>query len=113
MHSSYILKIRGGGHAMQPGFSSTKGIHISMACFDKIQYDRKSTIVKVGAGCLWDQVYWKMAPYKRNIIGGASRDGVGVAGWLLGGGYSLKSNVYGLGIDNIERIEIVTPDGRV
>jgi FAD/FMN-containing dehydrogenase len=98
---------------MAPTFSSTSGIQIYMARFSQVRYDQKTKLVELGAGCLWDQVYIKLAPFGRNVIGGASSDGVGVGGWLLGGGYSLKSNRYGLGIDNIVSYEIVTPDGRV
>ena len=98
---------------MAPTFSSTTGIQISMARFSQVLYDEQKELVKVDAGCLWDQVYSKLAPYNRNVIGGASSEGVGVGGWLLGGGYSLKSNRYGLGIDNVVQYEVVTPDGRV
>jgi FAD/FMN-containing dehydrogenase len=38
---------------------------------------------------------------------------VGVAGWLLGGGYSLKSNQYCLGIDNVTEYEVVVPNGEI
>ncbi|KAI0634379.1 hypothetical protein C8Q77DRAFT_1072982 [Trametes polyzona] len=105
--------VKGGGHAMVPGSSSTTGILISMARLDTIEYDPSTQLVKVGAGCLWDAVYAKMYPYRRNVIGGSASQGVGVAGWMLGGGYSLKSSQYGLGIDNVVEFEVVVPDGRV
>ncbi|KZV80379.1 FAD-binding domain-containing protein [Exidia glandulosa HHB12029] len=105
--------IKGGGHGMAPGMSSTTGIHISMGRFVKVEYDTKSEQVTIGAGCLWDRVYSALAATGRNVIGGAANDGVGVGGWLLGGGYSLKSNKYGLGIDNIVAMQVVTPDGNV
>lgn len=86
-----------------------------MSRFDEVFYDKDTTNVEVGAGCLWDQVYSTLADQEeqRNVIGGSATQGVGVAGWLLGGGYSLKSNRYGLGIDNIVEYEIVLPEGRV
>ena len=98
---------------MAPGYSSTTGIHISMSRFQSVTYSEKTQLVSVGAGCLWDQVYTELAPLGRNVVGGAASQGVGVAGWLLGGGYSLKSNRYGLGIDNIVEFEIVLPNGSV
>lgn len=97
---------------MAPGLSSTTEIHISMTRFSKIRYNSQTQLVEIGSGCLWDQVYSELGPVGRNVVGGASADGVGVGGWLLGGGYSLKSNRHGLGIDNVVEIEIVTPDGR-
>ena len=100
---------------MRPNDSCTNGIQISMARFSDIVINHEDSTVEVGAGCLWDQVYNKLARHGKglNIIGGAAREGVGVAGWLLGGGYSLKSNRYGLGIDNIAAYEVVTPNGQI
>jgi FAD/FMN-containing dehydrogenase len=47
-----------------------------------------------------------------NVVGGRV-SGVGVAGFTLGGGYSWKTNQYGLTIDNIESFELVRPDGTI
>lgn len=65
----------------------------------------------VGAGCAFDEIYKFIRPKNSNIVGGGGS--VGVAGWLMGGGYSLKTNQYGLGIDNLVQAEIVLPEGRV
>ncbi|KAG7094348.1 hypothetical protein E1B28_007948 [Marasmius oreades] len=105
--------VKGGGHGMAPGYSSTTGILISMIHFSKVKYNPQTQLVEIGSGCLWDQVYSVLASTGRNIVGGSSsNDGVGVGGWMLGGGYSLKSNRHGLGTDNLDSIGIVTPDGR-
>ena len=110
---SPVKQVRGGGHSMVPNFSSTKGIQIAMSHFNDITYDASTQTVDVGAGCLWDEVYPFMAPLGRNVVGGYAAEGVGVGGWLLGGGYSLKSNQFGLGIDNIVKYEVVLTNGRV
>ena len=68
--------------------------------------------VNVGAGCLWEEVYQKLLELgcQRGVVDPLEGD-IGVAGYLLGGGYSLKTNQFGLGIDNITAIQIVLPDG--
>ncbi|KAG8780057.1 hypothetical protein FRC19_007956 [Serendipita sp. 401] len=104
--------IKGGGHATNPKFSSTTGIQLYMS-FDKVKYRSSDKTLSVGSGCLWDQVYREILTQKRYVIGGSAREGVGVAGWLLGGGYSLYSNQYGLGIDNIVEFEVVLPSGDI
>ncbi|KAG8838681.1 hypothetical protein FRB91_007471 [Serendipita sp. 411] len=81
--------------------------------FDKVKYRSSDKTLSVGSGCLWDQVYREILTQKRYVIGGSAREGVGVAGWLLGGGYSLYSNQYGLGIDNIVEFEVVLPNGDI
>jgi FAD/FMN-containing dehydrogenase len=82
-----------------------------MARLNQVKYNEKEETVEVGAGCLFCEVYNHILPLGRNIVGGVSIPGVGVGGWLQGGGYSLKTNQYGLGIDNIKEIQIVLPKG--
>ncbi|KAH9924785.1 uncharacterized protein B0H18DRAFT_1119801 [Fomitopsis serialis] len=105
--------VKGGGHAMNPHFSSTKGVQISMARFNQVEYDDTTEGLAVGAGNIWDDVYDIAENYKRKVVGGSSNQGVGVAGWLLGGGYSMKTNKYGLGIDNVLKYRVVLPDGQI
>ena len=97
--------VKGGGHTYNPGFSSTPGIHISMARFNKVLYDPSDEAVNVGPGLVWDDVYRTLEPHQVNVIGGRL-SGVGVAGLTLGGGFSWKSNQYGLVIDNIREYEV-------
>jgi FAD/FMN-containing dehydrogenase len=89
--------------------STQDGIQIYMARFKDVDYDPNTKRVTVGAGCLWDHVYLELAKYGRSVVGGARDGGVGVAGFLQGGGYSIKTNQYGLGIDNIYAIDVVLP----
>jgi FAD/FMN-containing dehydrogenase len=102
--------VKGGGHGTNPKMSSTQdGIQIYMGRFKDVKYDPNTQRVKVGAGCLWDHVYLELAKEGRSVVGGARNGGVGVAGFLQGGGYSIKTNQYGLGIDNIYAIDVVLP----
>ncbi|KAG1741127.1 hypothetical protein EDB19DRAFT_1706487 [Suillus lakei] len=80
--------------------------------FNELEYNSKTENLRIGAGCLFDEVYKEISQYKRNIVGGATAAGVGVAGWLLGGGYSLLTNQYGLGIDNVVEVQVVLPNGK-
>jgi len=43
----------------------------------------------------------------------ASAAGVGMGGFILGGGYGLQSRMYGLAIDNVLGLEVVLPSGEV
>ncbi|KAL0954148.1 hypothetical protein HGRIS_005285 [Hohenbuehelia grisea] len=104
--------VKGGGHASNPGFSSTEGVHIAMTRFSEVSYDKDSQTVQVGAGLVWDQVYEALEPHGVNVVGGRV-SGVGVAGFTLGGGYSWKTNQYGLTVDTVTAYELVKPDGSV
>ncbi|CAF1040338.1 unnamed protein product [Rotaria sordida] len=97
--------IKGGGHSFNPGFSSTTGILIAMSRFRQITYHPTSQTVELGAGLLWGDVYQALDPLGVTVVGGRISS-VGVAGLILGGGYSWKSNQYGLSIDNAIEYEV-------
>jgi len=104
----------GGGHATSPKFSSTTGIHIKMSSLNETRFlNNSNKLLQAGAGCTWDEVYKRTDEERRLVVGGDSRRGVGIAGYLLGGGYSMKSNEYGMGIDNVTEFEVVLPNGRI
>ncbi|KAH9957078.1 FAD-binding domain-containing protein [Russula dissimulans] len=104
--------VKGGGHTTNPGFSSTPGVQITMTRFNKVKVDKAASTVEIGAGLMWDDVYRALDGTGLNVLGGRV-SGVGVAGFILGGGYSWKTNQYGLTIDTMDSYELVLPDGTV
>jgi FAD/FMN-containing dehydrogenase len=85
--------VKGGGHATNPRFSSTKGVQIALSRFNetKVNPSCAGGTVEVGAGLTWDQVYVALRPAGVNVVGGRV-PGVGVAGLTLGGGECLQSS---------------------
>ncbi|KAF5326342.1 hypothetical protein D9611_000612 [Ephemerocybe angulata] len=104
--------VEGGGHATNPGFSSTPGVHISLNSFKSITYNAASQTVEFGAGLSWNEVYTALEPHGVSVVGGRAL-GPGVAGFTLGGGYSFKTNQYGLTVDSVVKFELVKPNGQV
>ncbi|PBK61215.1 FAD-binding domain-containing protein [Armillaria solidipes] len=104
--------VKGGGHASNPGFSSTTGVQIAMIRFKDIAYDPKTQTAVIGAGNIWDDVYESLNAQGVNVLG-ARESGVGVAGLTLGGGMYMLINQYGLAIDNVVAYELVMPNGNV
>ncbi|RDA94226.1 hypothetical protein CP533_0580 [Ophiocordyceps camponoti-saundersi (nom. inval.)] len=113
-YPSARFALRSGGHNSNPGFSSVDGgVLIAFSpglCSVEIASDEKSVLV--GAGCKWDQVYSKLQPLGRTVVGGRLGD-VGVTGFILGGGLSYLSSQYGLGCDNVLAFECVLANGTV
>ena len=66
----------------------------------------------IAAGQRWGEVYKEVAKHNMTVVGGADPN-VGLGGWLTGGGHSPISSKYGLGVDNVLEMEIVTPKGDV
>ena len=68
----------------------------------------------VSMGCTWDDVHSYLALHAPGLIAvGGTCLTVGVAGFILGGGYSFLSRSYGLGTDNVTNLTLVTADSRV
>ncbi|CAF3803885.1 unnamed protein product [Rotaria socialis] len=83
-----------------------------MRRFHKVIYHANNQTVDVDSGLIWDDVYSALDPYNVSVVGGRV-SGVGVAGFTLGGGYSWKSNQFGLAIDNVLGYELVSPNGTI
>lgn len=98
-----------GGHSINPGFSSTKGIHIYTGRFSQVTYDASSGTAVIGSGLIWDTVYEKLQSYDVSVLGGrvpevsvyhncfsrrvlnTTMEQIGVGGFVLGGGESPKA----------------------
>ena len=70
---------------MNPGFSSTTGVQISLTRFNEVVYDASSNTAQIGTGLFWDDVYASLEKYNASVVGGRV-SGIGVAGFALGGG---------------------------
>jgi FAD/FMN-containing dehydrogenase len=71
----------------------------------------KYSAITVGAGVNFDEAYAFAQQHNVTILGGYSST-VGVSGgWVLNGGHSVLSPVYGLGVDRVLEFKVVTPDG--
>ncbi|KZO98683.1 Glucooligosaccharide oxidase [Calocera viscosa TUFC12733] len=104
--------VKGGGHSPNIGFSSTTGVQIAMSRFSEVTYNAAASTVDLGAGLIWDDVYANLTPQGVNVVGGRVT-GVGIGGFTLGGGYSWKTNQFGLTIDNMVSYELVLPNGTI
>lgn len=108
--------VKSGGHASNPGFSSTTGVHISLTRLNQTVLSSDKSTVEIGFGkvrfptpmggchlwcCLgrhgialtrsyaqtWADVYDELQGSGVNVVGGRTV-GPGVGGFTLGGGYS-------------------------
>lgn len=53
--------------------------------FNNVIFDPVSKTANIGMGLIWDDVYAALAPYNVSVLG-ARVSGVGVGGFILGGG---------------------------
>ncbi len=104
--------MKSGGHSAD-GMSTINGSNDSafviylakMRAVDKVQ-----ETVTIQAGAKWEDIYSEVKKTNYLIAGGDGAT-VGVAGYTLGGGRSIISRTYGLGIDNVLSFTVVTAAG--
>jgi FAD/FMN-containing dehydrogenase len=105
--------IRSGGHTAYAGASNIEdGVTIDLQYISAVEYDAKNSLVKVGPGARWDEVFTTLEPLGVITTGGRSSS-VGVGGLTLGGGISYFSPEHGLICDNVLEFEVVLANGRV
>jgi FAD/FMN-containing dehydrogenase len=80
-----LFAIRSGGHSPVSGAANGNGgVTIDMRSMNSINVSSDQSVVTVGAGTIWHQVYEKLDPMNLTVAG-ARVAGLGVGGFLTGG----------------------------
>ncbi|KAL8746678.1 MAG: hypothetical protein Q9190_001332 [Brigantiaea leucoxantha] len=86
------------------------GILIDLSRFNHVHYDATKSLVTVGSGSRWEDLYSAIDPYNVTVVGGRVLD-VGVGGLTLGCGLSYLSDLSGLVCDNVIGFDVVLANG--
>ena len=90
------------------------GLHLDLRRLDKVELvHNNNTAVRLGPGSSWERVLGLVPQSSLSLVHGQCT-GVGVGGFLLGGGVHApgKSARYGLGSDNVIAATMVTAEAR-
>lgn len=106
--------VKGGGHSAAGYCLNDDGVVLDMIHLNDISFDPAKPSVTVQMGARWSEVYQYMEDTETGLIPvGGGCPTVGIAGFMLGGGYSFVSRTYGMSIDNLLSVTIVTADGTI
>lgn len=106
LDTSCNFAVKSGGHARYPDDSVSVGgvtIDLQKMTSTEISSDRKS--VRLGAGHVLYSMFLDLERHNLTTVGGRAAD-VGIGGFVLGGGFSNLSPVYGLAKDNVFQYEV-------
>ncbi|MDQ3980657.1 MAG: FAD-binding oxidoreductase [Actinomycetota bacterium] len=107
-----LLSVKGGGHNVAGTSLTEGGLTIDMSRMRSVAVDPRRRLARVGGGCRLGDVDRATQPYGLATVLGSNSD-TGVAGLTLGGGFGYLSRRFGLAVDNLEEVEIVTADGHL
>jgi FAD/FMN-containing dehydrogenase len=107
-----VVAVRSGGHSY-PGHSTCDdGLVIDLSRMKAIQVDPGKRTARVQAGVTLAECIREMQQFGLAIPVGTASE-TGLAGLTLGGGLGWLMGKYGLTMDNLLAVELVTADGRV
>ena len=110
--NSLELAIRSGGHSSAGHSTTEDGMVIDVRDLDEIDIDSTNRTVWVGAGVTAIELIEALAPHSL-VVGFGDAGTVGVSGITLGGGVGYLARKYGLSIDSLLAVELVTADGKL
>jgi FAD/FMN-containing dehydrogenase len=107
-----LVAVKCGGHSLSGQSTCDRGLLIDLSTFRGVRVDPSARRAWVAGGTLLGQVdHEAMAHGLVTPLGTVSHTGVG--GLTLGGGFGRVARRFGLAIDNLAAVEIVTADGRI
>ena len=107
-----LLSTRGGGHNVAGNAMNDGGVVIDLSAMRGVHVDPASKTVRAAGGATWADVDRESQLFGLAVPGGVVST-TGIAGLTLHGGYGHLRRKFGLSIDNLLSVEIVTADGLV
>ena len=110
--NNLLLAVKCGGHSASGNSSCDKGMQIDLSELRHARVDRASRTARIAGGSLLGELdHESMSHGLVTTAGSVSHTGVG--GLTLGGGFGRLGRRFGLTIDNVLEMDIVTPDGKL
>ena len=107
------IAIRSGGHSYPGSNNIANGVTIDLGMMNSSSYDPTRNLASVEPGAAWKDVYDNLLHNGNVTVTGGRDGGVGVGGFLLGGGNSYYSGTNGFGCDTVVNYQVVLSNGTI
>ena len=106
------VAVRGGGHNVAGHGTLDRGLLIDLSPMKGIHVDPRTRTVRAQGGVLWKELNRETQVHGLATTGGVVGS-TGIAGLTLGGGIGWLMPKYGLALDNLRAVDLVTAEGQV
>jgi FAD/FMN-containing dehydrogenase len=106
------VAVRGGGHNVAGRATIDNGLMIDLAPMKGIHVDPNRHTVRAQGGVTWAELNRETQLHGLAVTGGVVST-TGIAGLTLGGGLGWLMSKYGLALDNLQSVALVTAAGEV
>jgi len=107
-----LLSVKGGGHNVAGNAVNDGGLVIDLSQMRGVHVDPSTQTVRAEGGATWGEADRETQLFGLAVPGGVVST-TGIAGLTLHGGVGHLRRKYGLSIDNLLSVDIVTADGRL
>ncbi len=109
---SIPVAVRGGGHNVAGNGACDGGLMLDMSRLKSVHVDPVSRTARAEPGLTWGEFDRETQAFGLATTGGICSE-TGIAGVTLGGGYGWLMRKYGLALDNLISLDIVSADGQL
>jgi FAD/FMN-containing dehydrogenase len=106
------VAVRSGGHNVAGRATIDGGVMVDLSLMKGIHVDPGSRSVRAQGGVTWAELNRETQLHGLAVTGGVVSS-TGIAGLTLGGGLGWLMGKYGLALDNLRSVELVTAGGKV
>jgi hypothetical protein len=105
-----LVSVRGGGHAVAGYAVCDDGLMIDLSLMKAVRVDPQAQTARASGGLIWSEFDKATQPYGLATTGGVISH-TGIGGLTLGGGLGHLMRKYGLTVDNLLSVDLVTAEG--
>jgi FAD/FMN-containing dehydrogenase len=106
-----LVSVRGGGHNFSGTCVADDGVVIDLSLMNSVRVDPARRTARAEGGTKWGQFDRETQAFGLACTGGTNYD-TGIGGLTLGGGMGWLGGKYGLALDNLISVDIITADGQ-